>query len=809
MRYLIPLFLLVAAPAWAEIPANTWVELTPDPCTGDLCVDDVPHFRGYSGSSIGNGYIWWWGGGHKAGPYNSIDAYNIAENRWEAFTTAEDIRNTNEWDHLTAEEKETQLNTWGAGRGPLYWSPLGRFPTNHSYGWQLWNPGRSQWCGLFPYPPDQHPVYVCYDPAMGDESGEPAASGTDPTQPDGAFSIVSDTVPDWGTGRHGAGLTWDSRREQVVMVQVAGGSGIWRYDAEADAWNEVAPFLIRGDGKYNEGYVEYHPGMDAYFTARKRSGGMQYVDAETGEPTLIADPPTSLLTYSIEYSPELDRMLIADTVDDVAHVYAYDPSADAWEEVQLGGAVPTNSTLGYDLLDRDPETGQYFLIRQARQWNRTDGVYTFRLTADALDQELTPCPVDACAGDGFSYASVQAAIDDAAGGDVIALADRDYEQCAIIDRPITLTAISGRPHMRDRVCDTKGVIVNTSPGTVTVEGIEVSGASDEKAVWHAGETMVLRDVLIHDSGMGVLSGPQAESLQVLDSELHSMDDPNEKAHFVYGGESTELVVRNTYLHGGTDGHFIKAKSVHSTIVDNVIEQQAFTDINLIDVWACGDNVVSGNTITTVDTTEAVTAIGITKRTSEAEPCPVEGFSLVGEGNTFVKNGEARWSRFVDNRWTEDAPPEQITLSNNNVTNAVYYRDKDRQFDTEAEWLAWSEGTGADDPAPETAPLTLTGGMYQVIDGDTVVSEHVQLKEALESATTQIANGATGVEIHREPIRVEGDVSAPVTLTGGMHHVEKDEANVSDHWQMKEALESALTKELPVTIRRDDITVERD
>lgn len=678
--------ILLAVPfvAAAEIPANEWIVLEPDPCEGDLCVDDYPGFRGYSGSSIGDGRIWWWGGGHKAGPYNSIDTYDIGANRWEQLTTAEDIRNTGDWYHLTAEQQEKQLGTWGGGRGPMYWSPLGRFMTHHSYSWQLWNPVREEWCGLFPYPPEQDPVYVCYDPSMGDEAGEPAESGTDPTQPDGAFSIVSETVPDWGSARHAVGLTWDTRRQQVVMVNASGADGVWRYEPSADRWGLVSDSLLKPveSGSYAEGYIEYHPGMDAYFANKRMQ--INVVDAETGDAERIANPPTHLRTFSLEYSPELDRMLVGDTRNGVAHIYAYDPRSDTWDRLHLGAAVPTDSTLGYDLLDRDPQTGRYFLIRDANSYNRKAGIYTFRLTADVLDREATACPADRCVGNGYDYASVQAAVDDAGDGDVIGL-EGEFEQCVIIDKPVTIQSLSGRAHLRDRVCDTKGVIVNQSSGTVTVEGIEVSGASDEKAVWHAGETMVLRDVLIHGSGMGAFSGPDAESLQVLDSELHSMDDPNEKAHFIYGGESTELIVDNTYLHGGTDGHFIKAKSVHSTITGNVIEQTEFTDITLIDVWACGDNVVSGNRITSADTPDAVTAIGVTKRTREAKPCPADTFSFLAEDNTYVKNGEAKWSRFIDNRYTTDAPPENFTLFNNDVTNAVYYRDKDRQFDTEDEW----------------------------------------------------------------------------------------------------------------------------
>lgn len=682
-----------------RMPANTWIELTPDDCTGELCSAKHPEWRGYSGSSIGNGYIWWWGGGHKAGPTNDIDAYNISENKWEQFTTSENIHNTPHWDHLTAEQKTKQLNTWGSGRGPMYWSPLGRFMTHHSYQWQLWNPKRQKWCGLFPYPPKQNPVYVCYDPSKGDASGQPATSGTDPTQPDGAFEIISDSVPDWKTGRHTVGLTWDSKRHQVAMTSQARGTvGIWRYDSDRDEWYRITDRLPKGP-KYNEGYIEYHPGEDTYYTSRKRQ--ISRVDAETGIPQKIANPPAPLLTFSLEYSPELDRMLLGSTKDGVAHIYAYNPPANEWQKLLLDGNIPTDSTLGYDLLDRDPDTGQYFLIRDANSHNRKDGVYTFRLTPDVVDRTPAVCSVDHCVGHGYQYATLQAAVANSIPGDVIGLEDGHYEQCVIIDRPVTVRSLSGRPHLRDRICDTKGIVVINTTGTVTIEGIEVSGATDEKAIWQSAGKLTLRNVIVNNSGMGILAGPDATLTEIVDSEFYGMDDPNEKAHFIYGGESERLVVRNTYLHGGTDGHFIKAKSVHSTIEGNRIEQEAYTDINLIDVWACGENLVHNNHLTSFAVDDGVNAIGITGRTSEKKPCPVDTATFQAEGNTFIKNGEPRWSRFVDNRWTPGMPYKAVTLANNDVTGAIYYRDVERTFDTEADWIAARDGTTEPDPTGRT------------------------------------------------------------------------------------------------------------
>ncbi|NIR60128.1 MAG: hypothetical protein GWO02_11735, partial [Gammaproteobacteria bacterium] len=63
----------------------------------------------------------------------------------------------------------------------------------------------------------------------------------------------------------------------------------------------------RGDA-YSEGYIDYHPGLDAYFVVRQMQ--LNLVDAETGASRAIANPPTHTRQLSFEYSPELDRMLL-------------------------------------------------------------------------------------------------------------------------------------------------------------------------------------------------------------------------------------------------------------------------------------------------------------------------------------------------------------------------------------------------------------------------------------------------------------------------------------------------------------------
>jgi hypothetical protein len=64
-------------PQIARMADNTWLRLKPA---------REPRSRMYSGCCIGDGNVWFFGGGHHAYKYNDVELFRIADNRWDRLT---------------------------------------------------------------------------------------------------------------------------------------------------------------------------------------------------------------------------------------------------------------------------------------------------------------------------------------------------------------------------------------------------------------------------------------------------------------------------------------------------------------------------------------------------------------------------------------------------------------------------------------------------------------------------------------------------------------------------------------------------
>lgn len=83
---------LVALAGRAPAQTNTWIQLSPTPTTQWLPVTSYdcqgtqvrnsPAGRAYSGSAMGGGQIFYWGGGHASYPGNDVILYDVGSNQW-------------------------------------------------------------------------------------------------------------------------------------------------------------------------------------------------------------------------------------------------------------------------------------------------------------------------------------------------------------------------------------------------------------------------------------------------------------------------------------------------------------------------------------------------------------------------------------------------------------------------------------------------------------------------------------------------------------------------------------------------------
>ncbi|HKJ87348.1 MAG TPA: right-handed parallel beta-helix repeat-containing protein [Gammaproteobacteria bacterium] len=286
------------------------------------------------------------------------------------------------------------------------------------------------------------------------------------------------------------------------------------------------------------------------------------------------------------------------------------------------------------------------------------------------------CTADTCAGPDFQYQSIQEAVDAAPDGGTVAIEDGSYKQCVVIDgsKSVTIEALDGRPHLHTKQCDNKAIVVNYSTGKVVLKGLELSDGGTDKLVWHHDDAgiLILRDMKLHNAGMGILASVGAQRLEVINSEIWDMDEPTQNGHLIYAGQVKNLVVKGSYLHGARNGHMIKAKSVNVDIENNYLHDDLGTSADLINIWGCGNNKVIGNAIVSENKTDAVQAMDVTVRKGygKVRPCPVDHANITIAYNSFLKKGDTLYSSLLLDKYDMDS----MVIENNLVTHARLVKD---------------------------------------------------------------------------------------------------------------------------------------
>ncbi|KPV39027.1 hypothetical protein AN478_11930 [Thiohalorhabdus denitrificans] len=350
-----------------EWPADTWVRQ--DPAVGERFNEDdaggEPEYRPYAGVTAGDGRVYYWGGGHKTHDGNDIDAYDIRDNEWVQLTEEEDWTDVDDWDHLTAQEKQDIKDSNNAGWEVDLLSPRGRPVTKHSYAQMAWWPGHG-YCLL-------KQRLWCYDPAMGDSDGAWQDLAEDPFPFDNTGQIAI-----WN-------LTYDPGLDTVVTVAGSGhNERAWAFDAQTGTWRTVVTAGSTGDA-YTEVHSAYNPesGWHIVF-AQNRWQRMNFGTGEVKEMAQLRHNGERVgASFSIEWAPELGKALVAKRLDGQLRMWTYDPRANAWSEFELAGDGPMNAHAKWDTLARDPETGVYvFLAKEDEnaEEGETPETWTFWLS---------------------------------------------------------------------------------------------------------------------------------------------------------------------------------------------------------------------------------------------------------------------------------------------------------------------------------------------------------------------------------------------------------------------------------------------
>lgn len=239
----------------------------------------------------------------------------------------------------------------------------------------------------------------------------------------------------------------------------------------------------------------------------------------------------------------------------------------------------------------------------------------FTVAGEAVAQQAAPPKDDSPLARAFRPRTVQVGPDqrlirkpsDAAAqardGDTVLIQAGTYEDCAVWRaNRLTLRAVGGEVHLKDKSCQGKGIWVLYGD-QVTVEGIRFSGAkvSDRNGagIRAHGGSLTVRNSVFERNENGILTNAGAQARIVIENSTFIGNGKCEPhcAHGIYIGESASLEVRNSTFRDQKIGHHIKSRARKNTVTGNRIEDgPTGTASYLIDVPNGGDVLIEGNVL---------------------------------------------------------------------------------------------------------------------------------------------------------------------------------------------------------------------
>ncbi|MFP4616280.1 MAG: hypothetical protein ACLFRB_10440 [Thiohalorhabdus sp.] len=415
-----------------DILSGTWVKQ--DPAVGDefneteADAELEPEYRPYSGVEAGDGRVFYWGGGHKSYDGNDIDAYEIVENRWDQLTKEENTNDVVSWyepdmsdevSHAESQIGSTWTKDWldsdrdqndeefffghelsqeerevineiaqikysqGGGHEVDILTPRERPLSKHSYDQIAWWPGQG-FCLL-------KQRLWCYDPEVEDEDGPWNSLIQAP-------SDIRKNIHDF----HPWNLAYDPELDTLVSFYAAGYTGAYVYhppetEDSSGSWEHRDVVFSRdcedGNEPWSQVYSVHNPDSGYHIVyAGQKWQRINLATGETKEMAQLRNHPDLqgkleesrcgplIRSFSMEWSPELDKALVLISIEDQLHFWAYDPEANAWERFQLENRGPVDAHAQWDTLARDSDTDKYvFLAKEDEDPNQTPETWTFRI----------------------------------------------------------------------------------------------------------------------------------------------------------------------------------------------------------------------------------------------------------------------------------------------------------------------------------------------------------------------------------------------------------------------------------------------
>lgn len=282
--------------------------------------------------------------------------------------------------------------------------------------------------------------------------------------------------------------------------------------------------------------------------------------------------------------------------------------------------------------------------------------------AGASSQELAQAERVIDVGPSHFYRVPSEAANVVQDGYTVRIEAGEYVDCASWRaNGLTIIAVGGDVHVRDRACESKGIWV-VSGDDIVIDGITFSGARvpDENGagIRAQGRNLTVRNARFYDNQMGILANPVADSTIVIEGSVFERNGRcgGTGGHGIYALAIARLQVLGSTFRAHCIGHHIKSRARVTEVSDSVIEDGPDgTASYLIDLPNGGTAAITGNTLQKGPLTDnRGTAIFIG---AEGDLQPSDGLLI------------------ADNVFRNDGPTQTVFVHNATPTAAVVRRNR--------------------------------------------------------------------------------------------------------------------------------------
>ena len=313
------------------MPDNSWLNLQPK---------GMAYARMYSGCCAGGGYVWYFGGAHRAYKGNDVQLFDMGSNAWIQATEPE-------WPEVGSPDWKAMIS--GGGHTSRL-SPTGHPYTEHTYQQVCWQPHRRRYfivlvsSGTWEFDPRQRKWIHLINRFR------------DPSEPRGT----------WAQNH----VLYEPSLKTPVLFCGSRHQGIYRFDHQQRKWQSMAD--LPRELAWNEFYSTYVPEWKQHLISTMKRGFFR-LDAVKGTVAPIDSPEALRSCQSLSYDAA-SRVVIALARKRLSRrkttvvPWVLKLSTTKWTELAPPGPWPEGQATGsWAKLWYDPDHNVHLFVNDVRR----------------------------------------------------------------------------------------------------------------------------------------------------------------------------------------------------------------------------------------------------------------------------------------------------------------------------------------------------------------------------------------------------------------------------------------------------------